>query len=224
MTNTSRRGGLDTVQQVRYGRSHHAHTASCRQGGSFDSQVTFLIAWCVLWATYHEQIRVIMSKVTDMLKAWTGGTLGGGGGSVDLSAVNQDIVVVDDHALEMRSAVDADASARLVCDADAFYGFVARNIPASGSTRFVVASPEDDTHYVSFTAGPGGVNVVLHVGSNNLSFTLTNSGPVQVAGDVAFLGDILFNSGKGPILIAPDLSRHRLIVANDGSLSTEPVV
>lgn len=49
------------------------------------------------------------------------------------------------------------------------------------------------------------------------------SGPQHTA-----YGDLLWDAeivpGIGPVLVAPDFSHHRLVVANDGTLSTEPVV
>jgi hypothetical protein len=47
--------------------------------------------------------------------------------------------------------------------------------------------------------------------------------PADLAAFLADLTDVLFKAANGPILVSADASKHRIIVADDGTLSTEVV-
>lgn len=50
-----------------------------------------------------------------------------------------------------------------------------------------------------------------------------DSSPNWLSIELLIISDATFDAGVGPVLTAPDASLHRIVVANDGTLSTEAV-
>lgn len=200
-----------------------------------------------------------MSKVTDLLKAWTGGSLRGGegtdealalaqslesgdaygagnptdvllrsdptpewgpvGGGTDLSAVNEDIVLLNDHVIQFRMASgDPVADRHSIGWSDSVAPLAITGTPAQNSSSVALIHPIDPDRYVVVAAYDYASLILFANGAGE-------SAQIRLAGDSLFwVPDMLHNPGRGPILRAPNASLHRLIVANDGSLSTEAVV
>lgn len=161
-----------------------------------------------------------MSKITDMLKAWTAGTLGGG---ADLNAVDEDITVVNEHGLVLTADTE-----------DPSHGVTMSWSPSSYSLDVVgTADADETTLYVRNPNVPGsfcGIDVngpiyaVKWWDNNDHSAGLKLNVTRPQGGLLMVTGDLTFGATQGVVLTAPDASLHRLKVANDGSLSTEPVV
>jgi hypothetical protein len=144
----------------------------------------------------------------------------GSGGSVDLSAVDQDVVVVNDHLLRLTGDVE-DTAAGVTLGWDTAGAYALRYVGAvpNGETDVRFEAPGEPDTYLQVSVSPSSIGLLFHVagvgGAGNLEYDATNG--LFISDDVAF-------AGAGPVLSAPDNSKHRLIVANDGTLSTEPVV
>lgn len=141
------------------------------------------------------------------------------GGGVDLSAVDEDIVVVNDHVLRLTGDVeDAAAGTTVGWDTDGKYALRYRGAATNSETSVFYQAPDADS-YLQALATESSVGIAFHVdgvgGAGNLDYDATNG--LYFSDDVRFLGG-------APVLAAPDNSLHRLLVANDGTLSTEPVV
>lgn len=152
------------------------------------------------------------------------GRVGGGGGAVDLSEVDQDITLLNSHQLELQGdPEDSGARASLTFNGS-FYGAVVQSPVATGESDLYVLNPGETEfsfeagNHARLLAADGSAGVVLTANGNGQSIRNNGEGRLEMTGDMEYAGN------KGPVLVAPDASLHRLKVANDGTLSTEPVV
>lgn len=143
-----------------------------------------------------------------------------GGGGADLSNVDQDINVLNEHPVNLAGdlGADADGSASLRWDEDLLYGIVVESTLGNGETDIYVVKPGDlDTWARLTSSGSGSMLVLRHGGQQAQLQAMTLDG-----GGAFDAPSIVFGSGLGPVLHAPDGSFHRIVVANDGTLSTVP--
>lgn len=157
-----------------------------------------------------------MSKITEVVKAWVDGTLGGSG--ADLGAVDEDIVVLNSHQIDLRGddGTDPILHSQVYFNADSWATDIKSSVE-NGVTDVNVVDPESDTTYVQLHAAAGEVIVTMRVAGEASNFSLAGQQMIETF-------DVLHQAGTGPILRSPDQTQYRLIVANDGTLSTEPVV
>lgn len=155
-------------------------------------------------------------------------------GGPDLGAVDEDIVVLNEHAVKLRGASfgdDAGSTADLAFSTD-FYGAVVEQPLAAGATTLGAVAPgaeaNGDSALLIASAGyvALGLRVTLPGGGSVLSFLEMERARQDAEAELSQISvdaNLLFKDGSGPILIAPNNVEYRLIVANDGTLSTEPV-
>lgn len=156
-----------------------------------------------------------MSKLTDLLKAWSGGPLGGGG--ADFSAVDEDIVLLNSHDVEFQGdGEDPIQSVKVGWDSDR-WGLVVEGTVENETTELYVVEPGDTTTCIRLAAQASGPSLLF--ASNGTGFTIQQVGPalLHISADLQFVAD------RGVVLSSPDNSTHRVVVANDGTLSTEPM-
>jgi hypothetical protein len=147
-----------------------------------------------------------------------GSSSGSGGSGADLSAVDQDIVVENNHVVDVQSSTigsDAGAHATIGWD-DNNYGVAVVGSAENASTDLYVQTP-DGLQYIDLYAGNGSASIGMHAGGGaNASLQVTVANTIDTF-------DVRHQSDRGPVLKAPDGSYHRIVVANDGTLSTVPV-
>jgi hypothetical protein len=150
---------------------------------------------------------------------------GGGGGSVDLSAINQDINVLNGHKIDLRSAdyPDSDTEAHATIGwSDDTFGITVRGEPFAPTDLYVV-DPQDSGRHVHLSAQAGvSPTIQIQDGANGFILSHNALGGMTLNADLWTL-DTRHTVGHGPIIRAPGGDFFRIIVANDGSLSTELV-
>ena len=152
---------------------------------------------------------------------------GGGGGGADLGAVDEDIVVLNSHVADFQGDIGSDAATRTSIGwRDDNYGLCVTGPEGDAtSTDLYVQRPGVRNQYVNISTYYGGhrpsvqFRMLDGAGPSTLNARLYIVGEATIETD-----DVRHTASHGPILVAPDASLHRLIVANDGTLSTEPVV
>jgi hypothetical protein len=151
---------------------------------------------------------------------------GGGGGGADLSAVDEDITVLNNHKINLIAGTNP---LFVVSIENEFDRLTITGSEDDESTTVRVRDPLNPAdNYLAITVEDGETSLSLvqanerdggvHLGSGSVSVQPDKPNTIMTGCSFEFL------SGGTVVLQASDNSQHRLIVAPDGSLSTEPVV
>lgn len=135
----------------------------------------------------------------------------GSGGSVDLSAIDQDVTLLNNHAVDFHGPADDAAAAATMAWSDDRYALVVTSTTENGETDFAVADPANPENYVIVTVTSSGLcRVAFRSGGVGAQISLDGANRLSTT-------DISHAAGTGPIVVAPDGGVWRLGVANDGT-------
>lgn len=152
------------------------------------------------------------------------------GGGADLSAVDEDIVVINEHAVRMQADVGLDPNAQGSVRFDPNnYGVVVEGAPDYAFADLYVQAETNPNRYLNLSVGADPSSPVLTFSRGpGLAVSIRNTAPGMLhVRDTNMSFETRVDSGNdpgafGPILEASDNSLHRLVVAPDGTLSTVP--
>jgi hypothetical protein len=142
----------------------------------------------------------------------------------NLKTIADNLTATTAHPGVIQLATNTEAAAKTVTNKALTPGNI-----ASFLTAFASDTEAKALTIATKAINPSTLGAVLtdHYASDAQALAMTATDkyltPKNMAAILAALNDIQFAASKGPILVAPDLSLHRLKVANDGSLSTEVV-
>ena len=139
-----------------------------------------------------------------------------GGGSLDPA---DDITLTGNAAVDFQGDIGADSGAhtRIRWD-DTNYGLAVVGPDAQQYTDFYVESPLDPAKNIDLSVSDAASYIQLQHGAGVYA-RMTLIANRRLLCDT----EIELGTGQGVIMQSPDTSLHRLLVADDGTLSTEPV-
>ncbi len=144
------------------------------------------------------------------------------GGGVDLSAVDEDITVVNGHALSLQGDPVSDPAQGVRVWYDEGFGRLdVQSIDETGSTVVRVLLPaEPNTDFIRLSATEDYMEINFRQGGGQMSIRYSAEHGLTVGGLLLGGGDFR----ASPVLRDANDDMHRVIVGTDGTLSTEPVV